>query len=172
MRTAVGNSTPLIHLARLGRIDLLRRCFDRVYIAPQVFEEVVGEGKRQGRKEITVLEGLIIEEFIEVKKPVKQIAKITSLHRGENEAISLCIEIKADKILVDGREAVEAAKMLGLKPMRTTALLLLCLKEETINFDEFQNLLLELSEGGYFLDAKTYEEILQAARKLSDTKKK
>lgn len=167
----MSNSTPLINLARIGRSDLLKRCFERVYIAPAVFEEVIVEGKRQGRKEVAVLEELISEGFIEVKKPGTQLAKIASLHLGENESISLCKEISADCIIVDDREAVEAAKLLGLKPMRTTALMLFCLKQGAIDFDELQNLLLMLSEGGYFLDAKTYEEILRAARKISSAKR-
>lgn len=169
-RTAVSNSTPLIHIARLGRTDLLRTCFDRVYIPGKVLEEVIEKGKQQGRKEVVVLDSLIQEGYIEVKNPSKLIPEIASLHRGEIEAISLCIEIKANRILVDDKEAVEAAKILGLKPLRTTALLLYSLKDGAINFNEFQDILLGLSEGGYFLDAKTYDEILKAARKMSEKK--
>jgi hypothetical protein len=41
---AVVNATPLISLAILGRLDLLRQIFTEVIAPPAVYEEVVTQG--------------------------------------------------------------------------------------------------------------------------------
>ncbi|HNS83322.1 MAG TPA: UPF0175 family protein [Methanolinea sp.] len=58
----VSNSSPLIHLSQIGRIDLLR-CFSSIMVPSAVWREVVEEGDmRPGVKEIRKLhdEGVII----------------------------------------------------------------------------------------------------------------
>lgn len=40
----VSNSSPLITLARVGQLDLLRQLFGRIHIAGEVWEEVVVRG--------------------------------------------------------------------------------------------------------------------------------
>ena len=39
--TAVADSGPFIHLAIVGRFDLLKRYFHKLVIIPQVYDEVV-----------------------------------------------------------------------------------------------------------------------------------
>ena len=40
----VSDSSPLITLARTGRLDLLEKVFPRVYISTEVYDEVVNKG--------------------------------------------------------------------------------------------------------------------------------
>jgi len=48
----VSNSSPLITLARIGRLALLKQLFGRIHIAGEVREEVVrSAGQIQGRHE-------------------------------------------------------------------------------------------------------------------------
>ncbi len=47
MPEAVSDSSTLIHLTRLGRLELLREFYDEVLVPPVVWKEVVEEG--QGR---------------------------------------------------------------------------------------------------------------------------
>ncbi len=41
----VSNASPLINLARIGRLDLLPRIFGRLFIPEAVWQEVVVEGQ-------------------------------------------------------------------------------------------------------------------------------
>ncbi|WP_244083925.1 hypothetical protein [Desulforhabdus sp. TSK] len=43
----VSNASPLINLARIGRLSLLPRIFDRLLIPEAVWQEVVEEGQGQ-----------------------------------------------------------------------------------------------------------------------------
>ena len=40
----VSNSTPLIHLSAMGKLNLLPQLFDEIVIANEVYEEVVLKG--------------------------------------------------------------------------------------------------------------------------------
>lgn len=42
--TAVSNASPLIALARIGRLDLLLRLFERVLVSVEAYNEVVIAG--------------------------------------------------------------------------------------------------------------------------------
>jgi predicted nucleic acid-binding protein len=44
----VSNTTPLIGMAVVGRFDLLRRLFGKIYIPQAVYDEAVVAGREQG----------------------------------------------------------------------------------------------------------------------------
>jgi predicted nucleic acid-binding protein len=45
--TIVSNASPLINLARIGKLDLLHRLYDSVLIPQAVWDEVVVQGAGQ-----------------------------------------------------------------------------------------------------------------------------
>ncbi|MFQ5816157.1 MAG: hypothetical protein ACE5G7_06640, partial [Candidatus Hydrothermarchaeaceae archaeon] len=113
------------------------------------------------RKE--VIENLIRDGFIEIRE-VEKSPEIKSLHVGEAKAIALCRELHLNTILIDDKEGYEFSKLLNLSPLRTTALLLKFYKEEFLGYEEFCDAVLKLSEEGYFLSAKVYEELIKTAK--------
>ena len=40
----VSNTSPIINLAAIGKLDLLKKCFDKVYIPPAVYNEITVKG--------------------------------------------------------------------------------------------------------------------------------
>jgi len=44
-KIVVADSSPLIHLSQIGRLNLLREFFDELLIPPAVYREVVLEGQ-------------------------------------------------------------------------------------------------------------------------------
>lgn len=53
MPLVISDSSTLIHLARIGRLDLLQRFFESITIPPAVWREVVEQGRgRAGAIEI------------------------------------------------------------------------------------------------------------------------
>ena len=93
----VSNSTPLIFLAKIGKLSLLERIFEVVLIPNKVFFEVVVEGKEKGYND-----AFLVEEFIERGVIIKKKVEIEKLNkmpigRGEIETIELALreEIKS-----------------------------------------------------------------------------
>ena len=162
---AISDSASLIHLAKIGRIVMLKRIFDEILIPKKIYEEVIEKGKELEKSEIFEIQKLIDEKFIKIIE-VSSNLEILSLDDGEKEAISLCKEIKIKTILIDEKEGFNFASMINLTPIRTTSLLLIFLDKKIINFNEYKESLRELSESGYFLDAITYERLLDAGKEI------
>ncbi len=162
-KAAVSNSTPLIYLAKIGKLKLLKELFEKVYIPEEVFEEVVVKGRELNKKEVFLLEELIEEGFIEVTGATVPDKRIETLHRGEMAAISVALDRKIETLLIDDREALEVARVFGLHPVRTTAVLLMFYRNGIIDYKGFCDSLLRLSEEGYFMKAEVYNELIKRA---------
>lgn len=162
---AVADATPLIHLSKISKISYLKKLFDKIFIPKEIYEEVVVKGKELNKKEVVLIEELIKENFIIVKETSSKV-EMPNLHVGELKAMDLCNELKVKNLLIDEKEGYEAAELIGLNPLRTTALLFRLLDKKFIKFDGYKESLLNLSESGYFLSAETYERLLEAGRKL------
>lgn len=162
---AVSDATPLIHLSKISKIGHLEKLFRNIYIPKEIFEEVVVKGKELEKKEVVLIEELIEKKFIIVKDAISKV-EIPNLHYGELKAIALCKEINIKNLLIDEKEGFDAAIVLSLSPLRTTAVLLRMLKRKIINFDDYKQSLLNLSESGFFLSAETYEKLLNAGRQI------
>ena len=64
----VSNSSPLIHLSRLGKIPYLRRSYASIVIPPSVKLETIDAGKREGFEDAIMLEGLLKEGWLSIGK--------------------------------------------------------------------------------------------------------
>ena len=61
--TTASNSTPLIALSKIGKIELLREYFGQIYIPKAVYEEVVVNGGfLYGAEEVAKAEWIIVED--------------------------------------------------------------------------------------------------------------
>lgn len=111
----ISNTSPVLNLAIIGELSLLKAQFGNVLIPSAVLEEFRVPEKRPGCDAITkaMEEGWLICQ----KTTHLETAQILErdLHRGESEAIALALELKADWILLDEREARLTAKSLSLQ---------------------------------------------------------
>ncbi|MBU4265857.1 MAG: hypothetical protein L6243_06835 [Candidatus Altiarchaeales archaeon] len=162
---AVSNSTPLIYLAKLNKLPFLKKIFDELYVPSAVYDEVVLKGRELDKAEVIGVEKAIENGAI-IVKDAKSKLKIDTLHKGELEAISLALDMKVKNILIDDKEGVEVCKVLGLRPYRTTAILLEFLKKDLIKAREFEDLLIELSKAGYFMRAEVFSLLLREAKRF------
>ena len=111
----VSNSSVIIALARICRLDLLEKLFGEILVPEAVWREIAVEDKpghekiagagfihvgRAGNRRLVTL----LEEFVD---------------SGEAEAIVLALERNADLLLVDDHDARDYAKKLGLQVMGT-----------------------------------------------------
>ena len=108
----VSNTSPLINLASIDHLDLLRRIFSRILIPAAVWQEAVIDGEGQpGAKEICQA-GWIERLTVTNRQLVHSLGQ--ELDPGEAEAISLAVEIKADWLLMDERLGRQTARHFGL----------------------------------------------------------
>ena len=171
MLKAVSNTSPVIYLVKIGVLSEIFHLFEKLLIPPHVYEEIK-RGHKKHPEEVSIVESLIEQKKIRVIElndestlfAKKLIKKTNRLHLGEVAAIALAKQEGVDIILMDDKVGHEIAKLYSLKPLRTTALLLLMLKRGKIKFREFKDLLIKLVTSGYYITADLYENLLNYAR--------
>ena len=159
MPQAVSNSSPLIHLSAIGRLNLLRR-FSTICIPPAVWHEVVVEGgTRPGAAEIRQARD---SGWISVREPVNtDLVHLLEqdLHAGEAESIVLAIETKPDVLLLDEAEARRIAGLYNIPVTGIIGLLMQGKKEgHVVSMQEEMDLLRD--QGGFWIHDALYERIL------------
>ena len=109
----VSDASPLIALARIDRIELLREMFGTLLLPDSVWQEITNAGtERPGAASI------VRADWIE-RRSISDSALVARLRldlgAGESEAIALAQETHADVLLIDERLARVAAQRLGLR---------------------------------------------------------
>jgi predicted nucleic acid-binding protein len=122
MQKVVSNSSPIIHLAKIGKIELLKEYFQIITISEIVYSECIVEGKDRGEVELIKSAEWIKVLQLKDRNLVRLLQ--SSLDNGESEAIALSLEIGADLILLDDSDAREKARLYGLKITGTIGILL------------------------------------------------
>lgn len=131
----ISNTTPLIGLSMLGRLELVKTLFGEIIIPPAVHHELTVKGAgRIGANEIAtgVADGWIRVESLS-PSPLLATLKV-DLDEGESEAIVMALEKNADLLLLDENRGRAKAKALGLEITGTIGMLLLA-REKGIAID-------------------------------------
>lgn len=145
--STVTDSTCLIGLERIQRLNILPQVFSPVIIPPAVQAEVG-----------------ISASWITVQAPqsIMTVAALkTQLDDGEAEAIALALELDDVFIILDDLSARRVAKQLNLKVIGTVGILLRAKQQKVI--DEIKPLLTALNAA----DFRISEAIIQNALRLA-----
>ncbi len=109
----VSNASPLINLARIGKLSVLQELYGELIIPGAVWQEIVVEGAGQpGADEVKAADW--IKQRAVTNRQLTQALK-QELDAGEAEAIALALEIGADLLLMDEHLGREVARHLGLR---------------------------------------------------------
>lgn len=155
----VSDSTILIGLVKIGKLDLLKEIFFKVYIPEEVFKEVVERGKGKPGSEV-------IKEaaWIEVR-PAKDKIQVNfllgSLEKGEAEVLVLARELEVDLILLDEEKARKSAVIAGFEIMGLLGLFVLAKNLGLI--DKIRPLVDELRIKRFRISDKIIEKTLTKA---------
>jgi len=156
----VSNTSPLLNLAIIGRLALLKEQFETIFIPPAVREELRIESDLPGSKVI----GEAIEAgWIQIEQ-VRDMAFVKVLRReldkGESEAIALALQAQADWTLLDEKEARRVAESLGLRVTGVLGILLCACREGQL--EHFEKVLEDLrGKAGFHIRADLLKDVLR-----------
>lgn len=153
----VSNSTILIGLAKIDRLDLLKKLFSKVYIPEAVFNELT-QTQKAGASDIRRA------SYLEQKAPndVKEVALLLgNLDRGEAEVLVLSKELNADLVLIDEEKARKAAVLAGFEVMGLMGVLLAAKRQGFLK--SIKSLISELKEKKFRVAEDIVVDILKSA---------
>lgn len=157
----VADTGPIIGLAKIGRVYLLKNLVTEVLIPPIVHKELYG---KIGYESDQIDHAL--SDFVHVSEPGTFEANIEqsliNLGEGEKQSILLAYTLRKEALLlIDDRAGRQAAENLNISKIGLVGILLLAKERGLI--DNVVPLLQELRGATYWLS----DEVLAVARKLS-----
>jgi predicted nucleic acid-binding protein len=150
----VSNSSPLIALAGIQRLDLLPAIFESILIPPAVAREIAPS--------IPALPTWLRIQAPSVLPPESLLRR--RLGAGEREALALAIELKADWIILDDLPARRSAEAANLNVIGTLGTLLAAKRAGLLK--SIRPELDALLRTSFFLSPQLYDQVLQAAGEI------
>ena len=146
----VCNSSVIIALSYIVRLELLWELFEEVYIPRAVYYKACIKGQgRIGDKELRRAIELKKINLIEVKNELLVESLVDPLGKGEAEVVVASLELKSDFVCLDDKLARRKARSLGVKVKGTISILGLALKRKLISVKEFKESIIKLKDFGF-----------------------
>lgn len=152
------NTSPLLLLARIDRLDLLPALYESLIVPTAVLEEVNAQDDEVARH---------IRE--QVQHPAFQAREASAQHlsavaedlgKGERAAIALALETEADLVILDDEQGRQIARKHGFAVTGTIGVLIEARERKLI--PSMRRALDRLVEAGLWIDEHLYHRVLQA----------
>lgn len=157
----VSNTTPIITLLGIGKLEILQKLYGKIFIPQAVAKEVlVGENKFA----FVDLEqiGWVVIKKVENELLLKTF--LQDLDEGEAEALVLAIEMKADILLIDEKIGRNLAHKKNIKLSGTLGVILKAKEKGFI--ESVKPLLSQMLENKIWLSETLIQQILLQAGEL------
>lgn len=145
----VFDTSPLIHLTKLGKIEYVFQIFGPITIPSAVYTEVITNGLEKGYADASLL-----KRYSDEKKVVcKEIKNETNtfkgyLHDGEYQSIMLAEQDKG-LLVIDERKGRIIAKQKNILFQTTLGIMLILLKEKQIDSNHYIENLNKYADNGW-----------------------
>jgi len=165
VKLIVSDSTTIITLLNIERVDILKNIFDEVYIPAKVYDEIVVEGN------VTLESSFFIKKEIKDRTLYKLLSR--SLDAGESEAIVLAKEMKLS-LIIDEKKGRKIANNIGINIMGLLGLLLLNHKKKYLPEEEILEVYYSAKEASFRVSQRLEEqffillEVSTAEQRLSE----
>lgn len=160
----VSDTTPLISLLKIDRIDLLERLFGQVLIPQAVFDELTADERFQREADQIRRKRFMRVRAVQNPESADILKRATGLDRGESEAIVLTDELHADLLLMDEAKGRAVSFQMGFKIMGTIGVLMAAYEENELTAEEVRACVQGLQRTGRHISQKHYQMLLDRLR--------
>ena len=159
----VSNTSPIISLHRIGRLDLLRAVYAELVIPEEVRDELAAGGNDDPANTLDVSPLPWIRVHQVTPPQLDQVLRAhPALDIGEAAALAAAIELSADVVLLDDRVGRRAAGALGLTYTGVVGVLLAANAQGHVAL--VKPILDELRvQAGIYLAPRVYADVLRRA---------
>ena len=159
---AVSDTSPILGLAAIGYLELLREQFGAVLIPAAVLAELKLESGFRGAAPIqqALEDGWLQMQDVQNVSLVQALS--IDLDPGEAEALALAVDLNLEIIVMDEQAGRAHARAMGLRPVGVLGILLRAKKAGHI--DSLETTMQALrKEIGFFITDDLYRQILRQA---------
>ena len=165
----VSNSSPLIHLSRLGKLGYAQRVFEFVMIPPAVRWEVIEKGKSDGYRDALVLEKLENEGWLRTTKLSRKFSHVAQelsqvVGLGEAEAVALAAE-KKERLFMDDLKGRRTAELYRIETTTTLGIIFELLVKKTVGKLDYTRNVKNYAERGW-ISGDVVQEFIQRGANL------
>lgn len=155
----VSNTGPLIALAKIDRLSLLKQLFDDVFIPPVVWRELLGKSGTEAARIDEALSTFV--QITQLGEPAPEVTVATlGLDAGERDAVALAYQ-KGLPLVIDDRAGRRSAQRLGMKITGIAGIMIQARKRGLIA--SVHQELEAIRRQGYWLS----DELIEIATKLA-----
>ena len=160
----VVDSSALIPLAWVGRLELITAVFDTVETTEIVEDEVLVEGKRG----TSALESFLADVTVhEVPDRSEDVAQLEGVAVGDASVILLAERGDAP-LLANDKGLIQVARSHGVECWWVTTLLLACVKQDVIDGEEASEVLYDLVSEGMNLSPQVYVRVQRKLESMDE----
>lgn len=157
----VADTGPIIALAKINQLDLLKSLFSSLVIPPMVHKELMGKfGYEWNAIEKALNNFIDVAAIPQVRQRIA--SRLTNIDEGERQAISLAYQLGDNSLLIiDDKKGRQAAQKLRVEVTGTVGVLILAKRTGLIT--EVFTSLMDIRTHGYWFS----DEILGMAKRLA-----
>jgi len=155
----VSNTSPISNLAAIGQLGLLQQLYSNVIIPLAVYQEILETGNTDPAT-LAIQNLNWIQTRSVTNLPLLQTLQM-NLDPGEAEAITLAVELNADRLIIDERRGRNEAIQVGLQVTGLWGILLAAKQQGLVPL--LQPILDDLIANGFWVRKELYTEVLVLA---------
>lgn len=160
----VVDSSALIPLARVGRLDLVRAVFESVHTVEGVREEVLVEGKPG----TAVLDSFLAEASVHpAPADAAEVSDLAGIAETDAAVVLLARE-REDDLLANDKGLIAIARTHDVDSWWVTSLLLAAAKADVVDGETAQTVLYDLVDAGMNLDPTVFSRVHSALGDLDE----
>jgi len=152
----VSDTTPVISLLKIKRLDLLQKLFGEVLIPNAVYDELTTDKRFEGEAKEVIYASYIKSAPVSNPESVRILRLATGLDLGESEAIVLTDELKADILLMDEAKGRAISGKMGITVMGTVGLLISAYEDKMLTSEEARKCIDILQKSGRHIGERHY----------------
>lgn len=156
----ISDTTPIVSLIKISRIDLLEKLFGEVCIPEAVFRELTTNTIFESEAEVVQNSPFLKTIPVKNRKSLEILQAASGLDDGESEAIILADELKSDILVIDERKGRKVAQKLGITITGTIGILIQAHDEKIISTEDIKIYLEQLRNSNIRLSDSLIQEAL------------
>lgn len=164
----VSDTTPLISLLKIDRLNLLEKLFGEVLIPQAVFDELTVDERYRLEADQIKNRQFITVKSVQNLESANILKRATGLDQGESEAIILTDELHADLLLMDEAKGRTVSSQMGVKIMGTIGVLMAAYEDKELTADEIRTCIEDLQNAGRHIGQKHYQILLDKLKERGE----